>query len=192
MEFGGRYRVSEDQAHRVGFTAFDATSGRAFVGAAELPRSIRDLWLPRHSQIMMVELFAPVLAALALPQVLRNRRVILLVDSEAAEGAIVKGSSSKEDINALAARFWEVAMDLRADIYVDRVPTDGNLADGPSRGCCGPLVDAGAQMVRPPVYARPLQTGGRSAPPLPPGAPPLASLTPARLIGLVGIFKAFA
>ena len=80
------------------------------------------------------ELVAPAVVNHLYPQLLRQRRVALLVDSEPAEGALIRGYSSKEDMCAIAGRFWEQARDLEASIWVDRVPTDGNPADGPSRG----------------------------------------------------------
>ena len=33
-----------------------------------------------------------------------------------------------------AGLFWHVALQLDLGVYVDRVPTDGNPADDPSRG----------------------------------------------------------
>ena len=50
------------------------------------------------------------------------------------EGALIKGYSAREDVCELVGVFWDLAVDLRAQIYIDRVPTDANPADGPSRG----------------------------------------------------------
>ena len=39
--------------------------------------------------------------------------------------------------------FWEIVREANVSVYLDRIPTDGNLADGPSRavwdliGRCG-------------------------------------------------------
>ena len=56
-----------------------------------------------------------------------------MVDSESALGALVKGYSSKEDLSWLTAVFWDQALKLKASIYIDRVATDANPGDGPSR-----------------------------------------------------------
>eukprot|EP00971_Amphidinium_carterae_P288260 5722718-Amphidinium_carterae.1 len=45
----------------------------------------------------MVELFAPVLIQRPLPELLRNKRALLMMDSGAALGALVKGYSAKYD-----------------------------------------------------------------------------------------------
>ena len=92
-----------------------------------------DTWIVRKNQIAMVELFAPVLALESFKEQLRGKNVLLFVDSEAVEGALVKGYSSREDISELVGTFWEMAASLECTIYIDRVSTDGNPADGPSR-----------------------------------------------------------
>ena len=60
-------------------------------------------WLPRLSQIVLVELVA---AVLALDQLLpedNGKSIILFVDSEPAESAVIKGKSTRSDICDLAA-----------------------------------------------------------------------------------------
>ena len=50
-----------------------------------------DTWLPRKTQICMVELVGAVVAMETFKDYLRDKTVILLVDAEAVEGALVKG-----------------------------------------------------------------------------------------------------
>ena len=64
---------------------------------------------------------------------LRSKHVLLLIDSEAVEGALIKGYSGTEDVCELVGLFWDLAAKLRCLIYIDRVPTDANPADYPSR-----------------------------------------------------------
>jgi hypothetical protein len=64
---------------------------------------------------------------------IKDKSVILLVDAEAVEGALVKGYSALEDICELIGKFWDLALELNCSVYIDRVPTDANCADGPSR-----------------------------------------------------------
>ena len=59
--------------------------------------------------------------------------LVLLVDSEAVEGALVKGYSARSDVSLLVGQFWQLAQSLNASVYIDRVPTDANCSDGPSR-----------------------------------------------------------
>jgi hypothetical protein len=78
-------------------------------------------------------LFAPVLALELMGEKLRGKKVLLFVDSEPVEGALVKGYSALEDMSELTRVFWEQAAKLEVLIYIDRVPTDSNPADLPSR-----------------------------------------------------------
>ena len=91
-------------------------------------------WFARATQIVPVEMLAAVRAVQAMADLISNKRVILLIDSEAVEGALVKGYSGRSDICELTGVFWALVRAVGADIYIDRVPTDANLADTPSRG----------------------------------------------------------
>ena len=64
----------------------------------------------------------------------RVGRVLLFVDSEPVEAALIKGYSAKEDLCEPVGIFWDVALELKCSIYIDRVPTDSNPADPPPRG----------------------------------------------------------
>ncbi len=64
---------------------------------------------------------------------LRGSWSLLFVDSEPVQGAPVKGYSSREDMCELVGIFWQLALELRVNLYIDRVSTDANPADPPSR-----------------------------------------------------------
>ena len=99
----------------------------------EVKQSLIKKWIPRKSQIAMVELFATVVALKTFEAQLEGSWSLLLVDSEPVQGALVKGYSAREDVCELVGVFWKLALDLRVNLYVDRVPTDANPADPPSR-----------------------------------------------------------
>ena len=99
----------------------------------EVPQKLIAKWLPRKSQIAMVELFATVVALKTFGHRIAGSWSLLLVDSEPVQGALVKGYSSREDLCELVGIFWNLALDLRINLYIDRVPTDANPADPPSR-----------------------------------------------------------
>ena len=81
----------------------------------------------------MVELVAAVLAVETFRHYMQDATVLLLVDAEAVEGALINGYSAWSDVSLLVGKFWELAQVLNAAIYIDRVPTDANCSDGPSR-----------------------------------------------------------
>ena len=64
---------------------------------------------------------------------LSDKRVVALIDSDAALGAIVKGYSRKDDISDLVSILWETIARHNIIVYFDRVSTDANIGDGPSR-----------------------------------------------------------
>ena len=64
---------------------------------------------------------------------LRERRVIWFVDNDAARHALIKGASPSGPSAALAGAFWSNEERLGSFSWVERVPTQCNPADGPSR-----------------------------------------------------------
>ena len=60
---------------------------------------------------------------------------------------MVKGYSGKPDLDELAGSFWGLCVSCRAEPYIERVPTDSNPADDPSRAVFKFLRDSGAIQV---------------------------------------------
>ena len=64
---------------------------------------------------------------------IQNRSLILFIDNDSAAASLVKGYSPKVDSGAIVGEFWLLAAQLRVHVYIDRVESKSNLADGPSR-----------------------------------------------------------
>ena len=126
-------RKGEVGLSKVGATMFDRSSSLAAQFCEVVPQEVIDKWLPRATQICMVELVATVLALQTFKDYLRGMTVLLLVDAEAVEGALVKGYSARSDLCELVGVFWDLVLELKALVYIDRVPTDANCSDAPSR-----------------------------------------------------------
>ena len=99
----------------------------------EVQQNLIDEWIPRKSQIAMVELFATIVALETFRSDLKGSSSLLFVDSESVQGALVKGYSAREDMCELVSVFWRIALDLMANLYIDRISTDADPADHPSR-----------------------------------------------------------
>ena len=108
-------------------------TGGVFYGSHIPTAREQSHWEPRQTHVVMTEALAPIVGLCSLGDRLRNRRILLLVDSEAVEGAFVKGDSAARDLCSYAGLLWHVALHLELGLYVERVPTDGNPADDPSR-----------------------------------------------------------
>ncbi len=57
----------------------------------------------------------------------------VLEDNTAAEAVTSKGSSRAVDHNALVHEIWTLALGYGMNIWIDRAPSDANVADLPSR-----------------------------------------------------------
>ena len=100
----------------------------------EVPQSLIDHWLPRKSQIAMVEMFATLVALETFREQISDSSPLLFVDSESVQGALVKGYSAREDLCELVGSFLEIKLlTWKVNLYIDRISTDANPADPPSR-----------------------------------------------------------
>ena len=81
-------------------------------------REMMDRWIPRKSQIAMVELFATVVALKTFQERLKGSWSLLFVDSESAQGALVKGYSAKEDLCELVGVFWDLALEIQVNLFI--------------------------------------------------------------------------
>ena len=80
-----------------------------------------------------LETLAAPLALATWTQELQGRDVIHFVDNDGAASSLVKGFSPKADTAHLAGEYWTLAAAHRINIYIDRIESKSNLADGPSR-----------------------------------------------------------
>jgi len=99
-----------------------------------VPENMIKTWIPRKNQIALIELFGAVLFVAHFGPEIAGKRIILLVDSESALDALIKGQSKFSDVIRLVKVFWEFVAEFHLDIYLDRVSTDANPSDGLSRG----------------------------------------------------------
>ena len=126
-------RSAEKLPDRVGAVLFDRRSRRPQQFTAVVPEEVKNRWLTRSTQIVPVETIAAVLAMETFADRIRGADILLLIDSEAVESALIKGYSSKEDLCHIISVFWDLAFQLRVRVFIDRVSTDANPADWPSR-----------------------------------------------------------
>ena len=122
----------------------DRVEGAAHCGRWGALTELMNKWLPRKTQIIMVETFAAVAVMRELGDLMAERSVTFYIDSEPVQAALVKGYSGKEDLCYLVGLFWHLAADLSVAAYLDRVPTDSNPSDGPSHNNVAELCARGA------------------------------------------------
>ena len=97
----------------------------------------------------MIEMVGPIVALKFFSSVVKGAEALLFIDSEAIEGALIKGYSSKEDVCKLVSAFWKVSS-LSCE---SMLTANANLADWPSKG--GPQ----SALVEQPVWPLVLRLG---------------------------------
>ena len=122
----------------------DVKSGLLSFLSEKVPKHIMDRFEERENQVVVTELSAVLVALLTWREELAGRDLVVLVDAEAVEAALVKGTSAAADLGHLIELVWKVAVEAKVAVYFDRVPTDANLSDGPSRGFLDELRRRGA------------------------------------------------
>eukprot|EP00435_Cladocopium_sp_Y103_P009665 s1508_g2.t1 len=126
-------RSSEVLPDRVGAVLFDRRCNAPRQFTSVVPEAVKRRWLERTTQIVPIEMIAAVLALETFADRIRGADILLLIDSEAVEGALIKGYSSREDLCEVITVFWDLAFQLRVRVFIDRISTDANPADWPSR-----------------------------------------------------------
>ncbi len=57
----------------------------------------------------------------------------MLIDSQCALDALIKGQSKFSDVIKILRVFWDLVAEYHIELYLDRVSSDANPADGMSR-----------------------------------------------------------
>ena len=101
--------------------------------STSIPRSTVEQWIPKSTYMGQLEVLAAPVALHTWGSTLRGRQVIHFIDNDAAASSLVKGYSPKTDSTALVGEYWSAAAQHGLEVYIDRVESKSNLADGPSR-----------------------------------------------------------
>ena len=87
----------------------------------------------KDNQIMSLELLSIALGLSSFEPWLKSRKVHVWSDNTGAEASTSRGSARSFDHTCLVHAIWLQAAKLGIDMRVDRVPTEDNIADLPSR-----------------------------------------------------------
>jgi len=126
-------RKQEKGPPRIGGVYFARWRERPVSFSVEVTPSVISRWFPRLNQINQIEMLAVAVLFEHFGAELAGKRVIGCVDSNSGLGAIVKGYSNREDISDLCTEVWSRIARHQCIVYFDRVSTDANIGDGPSR-----------------------------------------------------------
>ena len=84
-------------------------------------------------QIIALELVAVLFGLGTFQNVLSGNYVRVWTDNRVAEGNLIRGSSKAKDLNMLVHGIWLLAAHMMTGMHIDRVPSEENISDLPSR-----------------------------------------------------------
>ena len=91
----------------------------------------------------------------AFAPIIQGRTARIWTDNEGARGSVTHGGARASDHNELVHRVWCFCYEMSVNPWFNRVPSDDNISDGPTRnehrvvhtlGCC--LISAQVPLVR--------------------------------------------
>ncbi len=124
--------------------------GRTWYTDFAPPAELLSIFTARQdSQIMGLELLAIALGISTFAEQCRGRRVHVWSDNTGSESCLRKGAAKAFDHMCLTHCIWARAAQLQLHMKVDRVPSDENIADLPSRESYDLLRSRGASYVQP-------------------------------------------
>ena len=142
--------TDDDGSHpKIGGVSFMWWNKEPVAFSEPVPDDLVKSWLPTGNAITLVEIFAAVAAIEYHGPELVGKRVTMLIDSEAALDALIKGYSRTEDVALIVTAFWELVARHQINLYMDKVPTDSNISDGMSRSRKSDFVNLSWRRVHP-------------------------------------------
>ena len=96
-------RKEDHEEPRVGAVIFSREREIPLATSIAVPQEVIDTWIPRKTQISMVETIAVNVALETFEVMIVGKRILVMIDSESVLGAIVKGYSDREDICGLVS-----------------------------------------------------------------------------------------
>ena len=97
-----------------------AHGGKVFYSSNCVLHATMDEWIPRDTQMVTVEIFDVILAMSQRKEEVHWKRVLVMVDAEAVERALVQGFTSVEDVCDLVALIRFVVEEADAEAYIGR------------------------------------------------------------------------
>ena len=130
-----RLRAFEGGVATYGVVIIDPVSSRREVFGGTIPQHLTDFWLQWGSQVIaQAEAFAMLVARIASRPILHSRRVIFFVDNESCRYSCIKSLSDSQSLMRIIQLFHQCCEIDHAIMWIERVPSDSNIADLPSRG----------------------------------------------------------
>lgn len=117
----------------LGGVCYDPIDSSLEFSSWEVPNALVQKWAPKQNYMGQLELLAAPFASATWSERAKQRPILFFLDNDSASSNLIKGYSPKTDSSIIVGEFWLMAASLKSSIYIDRVESKSNLADGPSR-----------------------------------------------------------
>jgi hypothetical protein len=108
----------------------------------------------KDAQICGLEMLAIALGLSSFAEELRGRNVVIFSDNKGAEAAARKGTAKSWDHCQIIHEIWTMAFQIGAHLWIERVSSEDNISDLPSRTEYELLYDEFEAQWREPVIGR--------------------------------------
>ena len=120
-----------------GIVVIDSTTGTRTAMRGNIPKMMEGV---RHDLgiqqvITLAEAFTALLARVSVLRLITRRRVIFWIDNEGARYSLIKGISQTLSPLQIVHLFHPFAEEDNSIPWIERVPSQSNIADLPSRDC---------------------------------------------------------
>ena len=121
-----------------------------FYTVAVVPQKVRETLLPRgDNQIGLLELLGPILVLGTWFEWVSSSVWSSWIDNQGSLHNLLKGSSLSPEMNFLVGQFWLSLTAVQSSLFVERVESSSNVADGPTRHDVSHMERLGAKRVEP-------------------------------------------
>ena len=119
-----------------GGVVIDPTSNSNIVFSDVVPQQLVDYWLASVGQqiICQAEMYAALVVRWYIAQHFQGRRAIFWIDNDAARLSLIKTVSASPELLIMSQCFHSYSESDNISCWFERVPSESNIADGPSRG----------------------------------------------------------
>ena len=80
-----------------------------------------------------MEMLAPLAILWTAPVILKDKRINLYIDNDAASNTLIRGSCVDAFLSAMVRAFWKLAEEIKADIWIGRVGSNVDPSGLPTR-----------------------------------------------------------
>ena len=119
-----------------GAVIWDPLTARLEYFSMRIDDDLLDRWSSKGTKAMLInqaELIPALVARFTWKDLFRRRTMIHFVDNDGVRDAFIRGNSSSSDSGVMLGLLTLIDVQLKRDVWIERVPSPSNIADGPSR-----------------------------------------------------------